>query len=386
VVAEWNAITQRTLFTDNVTPIPSSTLYFGFVSAAVYNAVVTIEGRYEQFTYQRAPHRRASSEAAAAAAAHRVLRHYFPGSAVALDADLATSLDGVRDGAKEDRGVAVGVAAADAVIALRVGDGLGAPVTFNQPPAPGVWRPTPDALAPFAVPWLGFVTPMLLPSATHVDLPGPDPITSRRYARDFREVDRYGSVDSTRRSTDQTDTALFFSDNAVAQYQTALRDQAVRRDLDIVDSARMFAIVGVTTADANISCWRAKYDYGYWRPITAIREAGTDGNARTDADPTWTPLVPTPPYPEYVSGHACVTGAFSNGLSYLFGARDIDLRLDSAGTGTSRVYRTARSLDRDTMNARIWLGLHFRKAMTDGNNLGHEVSEYGIRHAFQPID
>jgi len=141
-----------------------------------------------------------------------------------------------------------------------------------------------------------------------------------------------------------------------------------------VDSARIFAILSTTTADAVIACWRSTYDFAYWRPVAAIRMADTDGNRRTAPDPSWTPLVTTPPYPEYVSGHACITGATSNGLSYLFGAHRINLRLESSVTATSRSYMTARSLDRDTMNARIWLGIPFRKAMTDGNQLGHDVS------------
>ena len=384
VITEWNAIAERTIFTEAGTPIPPSALYFGFVSAAVYNAVVTIEGRYQPYTPQPRPHGRAATDAAAATAAYRVLSHYFPASASALAADYATSLARVRPGVAKDRGIRVGEAAAGAVIRLRENDGRNAPVSLTVDPAPGVWRPTPPALAPMLAPWLGFVTPMLLTSPTQVPLPGPDALTSRAYTRDFREVKNYGGLTGSRRSPAQTETALFFNSNAVAQYQQGLRDQAERRRLDIVDSARMFAILSTTTADALIACWRSKYDYAYWRPITAIQLADTDGNPRTMPDPGWTPLVPTPPYPEYVSGHACITGATSHGLSYLFGADRIRLRIASSVTGTSRRYLTASSLDRDTMNARIWLGLHFRKAMTDGNQLGHDVSDYGVRHFFRP--
>jgi hypothetical protein len=143
--------------------------------------------------------------------------------------------------------------------------------------------------------------------------------------------------------------------------------------------------LNVTGADALIACWRGKYESPFWRPSTAIQLADTDNNPATTADPTWTPLLVNPPYPDYPSGHACLTGATSNGLAHLFGARHINLALSSAVTGTTRQYGTAQDLDRDTMNARIWLGIHFRTAMTDGNQLGHRVSHWALRHYFQPV-
>jgi hypothetical protein len=383
VVTDWNAIAARTIFTENATPIPSSALYFGFVSIAVYDAVVAIEGGFEPYLEQRGS-RNASSEAAAATAAYRVLRHYFPASAENLRADYRASLADIPRGDAMARGKRVGETAAGQVIRLRRNDGRDATVPLVVELAPGVWRPTPDAFAPMAVSWLGFVKPLLLDSPTQIPLPGPDALDTDAYARDFAEVKAYGAKDGSSRSAEQTETALFFNFNSVLQYQVGLRDQVTRRGLDIVDSARAFAILGSTTADALIACWRAKYDYAYWRPITAIQLAATDGNDATEPDPAWTPLVLNPPYPDYTSGHACITGAASGTLSYLLGADAIDLNLFSGVTSTSRHYDTAEALDQDTMNARIWLGIHFRKAMTDGNQLGHDVSDWGATHYFQP--
>jgi hypothetical protein len=189
----------------------------------VHDAVATIEGGYRPYVSQPRPHGKASSEAAAATAAYHVLRHYFPTSATALAADHAASLATVPDGRAEDRGVAVGVRAAANIIAARVGDGIGAPITFDVPPAPGVWRPTPPANAAFLAPWLGFVSPLTLDSPTQIGLPGPDPITSAGYARDFAEVRDYGAANSTVRSPEQTQTALFWNNNVALQYQVALR-------------------------------------------------------------------------------------------------------------------------------------------------------------------
>jgi membrane-associated phospholipid phosphatase len=386
VITRWNTIAVRTIFTENATPVPSSALYFGFVSIAVHDAVVTIEGGYQPYLGQSRVRGKASSEAAAATAAYRVLKYYFPASAVSLAADYAESLALVRDGGAKVRGTEIGGAAAESLIHSRRDDGRNANILLNVAAAPGVWRPTPDALAPMLVPWLGFVTPLALRSPTQLRLPGPDPISSKAYARDFAEVKATGAATGSTRTDAQTETARFWSANAVAQYQTALGDQLNRRGWSIVASARAFALLGTSMADALIACWRAKYDYAYWRPITAIRLADTDGNSRTQRDVTWSPLVATPPYPDYVSGHASATGAATGVFSYLFGARSLNLDISSSATSITRHYSSAAALDAETMNARIWLGLHFRRAMIDANRLGHRVAAWTISHEFRPRD
>jgi hypothetical protein len=383
VVTTWNTIAGRTIYTENATPIPSSGLYFGFVSIAMFDAVAAIEGGFATYADQPRPQAYASPEVAAATAAYRVLLEYFPSSAVNLSADYARSLARVPDGVGKVHGQRVGEVAAAAVIASRVGDGRGAPITLNVTPAPGVWRPTPDAFAPMLVPWLGFVRPLTLTSPTQIVLPGPDAITSAAYGRDFAEVKAFGAKDGSSRSPSQTETALFFNSNSVLQYQEGMRTAVTDRGLNILQSARAFALLGTSTADALIACWRAKYDYAYWRPVTAIRLADTDNNDATTPDTGWTPLVPTPPYGDYVSGHACITGAASSTLSHLFGPTAIDLKLFSTVTGTNRIYTTASQLDEDTKSARIWLGLHFRRAMTDGNLLGHKTGDWTFTHQFR---
>jgi hypothetical protein len=384
VITTWNAIAERTVFAENATPIPASGLYFGFVSIAVYDAVVAIEGRYRPYLEQPKVRAKASTEAAAATAAYRVLSYYFPASAQNLAADYADSLDDIPDGKAKARGQQVGNTAAAALIAARLDDGRGAAVTLDVTPAPGVWRPTPEAFAPMLVPWLGFVRPLALRKPTQVRLPGPDPITSKAYARDFAEVKAKGALVGSTRTPAQTQTALFWNANSIAQYQTSLRTEVTQRGFDIVRSARAFALLGTSTADALIACWRFKYDDPYWRPITAIRLADTDGNRATKPDPTWSSLVATPPYPDYVSGHACVSGAASETFGRLFGARSINVDVFSTVTGTTRHFRTAAALDAETENARIWLGLHFRQAMDDGNHLGHRVATWTASHEFQP--
>ena len=169
------------------------------------------------------------------------------------------------------------------------------------------------------------------------------------------------------------------------QYQGGVRDLALRNGLDIVSSARMFAVLNAATADAGIACWRAKYDFAFWRPITAIQLADTDGNPATAPDKKWTPLVGTPAYPEYPSGHACLTGADVGRSERVLRRAPHRPQRELAGRDEAgRHFDTARALNEETMNARIWLGLHFRRAMTDANRLGQDVTSYVLRNAFRP--
>ncbi len=386
VITEWNAIAERTIFAENETPVPASNLYFAFVSIAMYDAVVATEGRFAPYLEQPSVRSDASPEVAAATAAYAVLRYYFPTSASELWQDYQAALTEAPKDAAFVQGIRAGAVAAATLIRARENDGRGADVTLDVEPAPGVWRPTPPDFAPFAVPWLGFVEPLTLESATQFPLDGPNPIDSVAYANEFAETKAYGENDESQRSAEQTEIALFYSANIVAQYQAGMRDAVTRRGLDIVDTARSFALLNTATADTIISCWRAKFDYPTWRPITAIQLADTDGNPLTEADPDWMPLGVNPPYSEYSSGHACVTGAASNTFAYLFGPDTMDLNLFSPVTSTTRHYDSSEALDADTMNARIWLGLHFRDSMEDANQLGHTVSDWTIANHFHPTD
>jgi hypothetical protein len=391
VILQWNRIAQRTIFDENATPVPASGLYFGLVSLAVYDAVVAIDGRFEPYAYRQRIERAASSQVAAATAAFVVLRKHFPASTEQLRADYLASVEDIRKDDAFFHGTRAGIEAAREILRAREGDGLhDAGITFTREPAPGVWRPTPPDDTPFAVPWLGFVHPLALRSATQFELPEPNALGSDAYARDFEEVKRLGDADGENRTAAQTENALFFSVNAMAQYQAGMRELVTSEGLDIAESARAFALLSTSTADALIACWRAKFEHPTWRPVTAIRLAESDGDPRTEADRDWTPLVPTPPYPEFASGHACLTGAASGTFGHLFGATSMNLRLTSAAPGfpepLTREYDDAAVLDREAMDARVWLGIHFRSSMGVANTLGHEVAEWVAAHQFQPAE
>jgi hypothetical protein len=217
---DWNATGVTTLAGDTGKVPQEWPLYLAFMHAAIYDAVVGVEGGYRPYLFHDHAPAGASATAAAAAAAHKILETYSPYAQPALDAALAASLAGIPDGPAKADGVAFGERMAQKLIDLRAHDGRNAPVSFTRPPAPGVWRPTPPAFAPMAVPWLGGVTPLLVHSATQFAPPPPPALTSRRYTRDFAEVKAVSSATSTVRTVDQTATALFFSGNAVVHSST----------------------------------------------------------------------------------------------------------------------------------------------------------------------
>jgi len=181
---------------------------------------------------------------------------------------------------------------------------------------------------------------------------------------------------------------MFTTDIAIGPYQAALRDVTARHPMDISDTARLFAAVDMSMTDAIIAVWDAKYHYGYWRPITAIRWAGGDGNRGTVRDPSWEPFIPTgtPPYPEYVSGFNGVTGAFTGSLSEILGDDDLDLNITSVAAGVTRHYDTAEALNQDGIDGRVYLGIHFRTADEVAIDMGTQVADWALDHYFEPED
>ena len=387
VISEWNQIAQTTLLADTTKSLLEDFLYMGFVHAAVYNAVVGIDGRYEAYKFRGRAPEGASSEAAAVAAAHKILVTYSPAlQHASLDTAYAASLAKIPEGKAKTHGITFGKLTASTLIEQRADDGRKpAPTSVAQEPAPGVWRPTPPGLLPGAVPWMGSVTPLLVRSGAQFGEAGPPPaLTSTQYTREFNEVKTLGSLNSAERTTAQTDTAKFYSGNPLVQFNTALRDQVNVRKLDIVDAARMFAAVDMSVADGVISVWHAKYLYNCWRPITAIHLAETDDNAATTADPNWAPLLANPPYPEYVSGYSGVIGAYARALEETFQTRNLQLTFTSTAVPNTRFYDSGSAAVQEVVDARVWLGIHFRSADVRGARMGQQVAEWALDRYFRP--
>jgi hypothetical protein len=384
-VIAWNAIAVRTILAPPTPQSPpASFVYSSFAQAAVYNAVVAIEGGYQPYKSGLEPSPGASVEAAVATAAHHVLLHYFPAQQTALDGDYSAALDAISDGPAETAGIDVGAEAAAELIAIRQGDGLGANIGFTMPTAgPGVWQ-LPTGVNPL-VPWMSKLRPFMLNSPDQFR-PGPPPsLGSQEWAEQYNEVLTYGRADSTVRTPQQTEIARFWSSVPLIQYNVAYQQIASGRGLTALEAARLMAMGNLVGADALIGCFDAKYHYLFWRPVTAISQGDTDGNNDTASDPTFAPLLGTPPHPEYPSAHGCVTSAQAEVFAEFLGTQHIKVMIPSTVTGIpARYYDTANDLTREIIDARVWAGIHYRGSDETGANLGRKVAHWTLKRYFLP--
>jgi hypothetical protein len=379
-VVKWNDTASAALGTDTALSAPVMAVGMAYVQAAVYNAVVGITGGAPLYRWHARGPSGASTDAAVAAAARGVLTAYFPLSQARVDAEYATSLAAIPDGTAKTAGIQFGERSAQHLLTTRQGDGWMGPVTYDVAPEPGIWRPTPPAMVPYLAPWLGLMRPFTMREHDQFR-PGPPPsLRSARYTHDLLEVQSLGSATSTTRTAEQTEIARFFGGNLASQLQGGYRDHVVRHGLDARAAARYFLVATLAGADAVITAWDAKLTFHNWRPVTAIQLADSDGNPRTTADPTWAPLIVTPPFPDYLSGHTTVIGAVLAALHRLDRTSVIDLNLTSLVTGTTRHYEVAEALDQEGIGARIWGGIHFRTADEMGSRVGSRVGLWSATH------
>jgi hypothetical protein len=366
-VRVWNGITVTTLVNATI-PAPVAPLYLSYVHQAVNEAVMGAGPRR-------------SVPAAVATAAHTVLTHHFPDQQARLDRALRNALADIPGGSAKGRGIRVGTAAAESIIAARAGDGLNGPDLPVPPAGPGEWQPVPP-LEVATASWLGSVTPFVLDSPSQFRPAGPPSLASDRWVRDYREVKALGSLTSTSRTAEQTEVALFWSDSPTVQSQRALRGLSRQNHLDAKATARLLAVANTAAADGLIACFDAKFHFNFWRPILAIPAGGTDGNPRTAPDPTWTPLLPlTPNYPEYPSAHGCATPAIAQVVDALDGRRGFSFVVSSDVTGTTHRFTSVAQLTREVGNARIWGGLHWRFGVDAGTAIARAVAREVLRAA-----
>jgi len=403
-VTDWNLIASNAIVLPPPAgagqPPPVSALSFAMVHGAVYDAVNAIDRGHQPYLVQPPSNPTDSKEAATAAAAYQVLIGLFPSQQPALQPLYDAYIAGLPDDPPGSKaaGISIGETTAAAMLTNRQNDGRFGPSPTPYPVAPGIWRPTPPNFLNDPAPWVGNVRPFLVPSAEMLRTDGPNALTSAAYTEDFNEVKEIGSLYSTTRTADETDAAIFWQDHAHALFNRIFRTLAASQNLSVADSARLFAMENLAAADAAIGCWNDKYYWQFWRPITAIQEADTDGNPDTEADPTWLPLFDpatpvcnplfplfTPPFPDHPSGHACATGAFVNTLQNFFGTDKIAVSAVSNKSCTTRSFDRFSDMLKEVIDARVWAGIHFRTADVQGSVLGKKVAQYLKKHYFQPV-
>jgi hypothetical protein len=354
----------------------------------MFEAVNAIAREFQPYAVRLDPIDGASAEAAAIAAAHAALIQLYPEQRALLDAGRDASLAAIADGAAKRDGIALGHAAAEAMLKLREHDGAAAAIAaIYQPLAgPGYWTPTPTAFRPALDPGWGTVRPFIMATGSQFR-PGPPPeLTSRQYARDFQEIKDVGSIASATRSQEQTDLARLWIATGPQNWNPIARQAASARVMTLAETARLFALLNMAGADAFIASWDAKYEHSQWRPLTGVRAADLDGNRDTEPDPSWTPLLATPPFPDYIAGHTTYAGAAQRVLERTFGKRPgHDLSLTSAtAPGVTRTYTTFRKIALDVVEARILGGIHWRTSSVEGLHVGQAIGRLAVERFLQP--
>ncbi len=403
VVLQWNDAIK---IIENKMPPPAESKMYAMISLAIHDALNNVVPKYEAYALNNSDVNASSiskkniaqiSDAAVSQAAHDVLTAMFPPSKTSADALLEASLAKIEDSDLRSKGVAIGAAAASSLFIKR---GADLPLGFSgyfEGSEPGIYQSNymPWALANPPI-WpanaaygtnLGSMTPFGMASSDQFRAVPPDPITSEAYTEDYKEVKRLGCTSCPERTAEQTEIGAFWVENVSSSLNRVARYMAELKGLDGWETARLLALLHISQIDANISSFEGKYYYKYWRPISAIRAGDTDGNDDTVGDITWTPTFTTPPTPDYPSTHAYTGGAGSEVLKRFFGTDDVSIKVISPYylPGVERTMTSFTQMGRENAISRIYIGYHFRKAVIEGEKMGHELGRYVFENSLREL-
>jgi hypothetical protein len=389
VITEWNVIAENTIPASAGVTLPRP---YAMMHIAMFDSIVAIEGGYQPYRVKVSAPRAASSEAAAAQAAHDVLTALLPANAAAYDAALAESLEGIHP-VRAQLGVQVGKEVAKKILEWRATDGWNQPQTFTPAPVPGVWRPTPPSNAP-----AGFVqsvdaVPFGLPRPYYFMPRRPPELDSQEYADGVNEIKAIGGVTSTVRTAEQTLQARLwasvnYKDLWSGVWNQVTRKLATDRKLSLLQSARLFVLVNTTMQDAVQTSMASKFAYALWRPVHAIQLADQDMNDATDPDPTWMPLLPTPPYPAYAGNMACIGAANARALQLFFGTNDIPVSITWTGingnTNVTRDFAGFQQVSEHQAISREYGGIHYHFDTTASQEVCPKIANYIYGNYMRP--
>jgi hypothetical protein len=375
IVRQWNEIAINAILPNG--PPFTAIRFMTIVQLSVFEAVNATTGKYQPYLGTVTAPPGASSEAAAITAAHGTLVAYFPAQAATLNAQRDASLGTIPDGQAKTDGIAVGIAAAAAMVADRVGDGSAPPIVHIPTNTdPYEWQLTPGCTGGVFRHWPN-VRPFGIESASQFRSDPPPALDSGVYAQDFNEVQLVGGVNSPNRSQDRTDVArLYAVGPGHWTWNYVLLQIASTRDDEITDTARTMAVMNMAINDAYISGFESKYFYRTWRPVTAIPRADEDGNKWTTAD-AFTPLISTPCFPAYPSNHGTGSGAARTVLERAYGRFGHSVMVfHPLAPGITRTYSDLKVITDDVADARVYGGIHWRYDQDAGERQGHAVGQY----------
>jgi hypothetical protein len=382
-VVHWNTVAGEAFAPSQGTNPMAQSRTLAILHASIHDALNAIDRRYQPYTPGLSEAPRANADAAVAAAAREVLVRLLPEQAAMIESAYSRALAGVRDGSARTAGIALGQAAARATLDRRQNDGADrAAIPYVPRAGAGEYQFTP----PFdfaAQPGWGQVTPFVIDLREH-ELEGPHALTSTQYAHDFAHVKAIGHVASTTRTAEQAEIARFWYEDSPLGWNRIANTVVRQRKLDAWDAARAFALMHFAMADGFIAGFADKYKFRFWRPETAIRAAAADGNAHTEPDATWKPLLITPPVPDYPSTHTVLGWAAAEVLIELFGDR---VRYDLTSLtlpGVTRQYRGFSQAAQENGLSRLYAGIHFAHAVSEGRRQGRSVGQ-AVAQALAPL-
>ncbi len=385
VVIQWNEILLDAIRTDRTSP-PQAARDLAIMHTAIFDAVNSIDRHYTPYAATVVVHPRASKEAATVAAAYETLISLFPAQRPSFDTRYTAALAAIPDGQAETDGVSAGRAVAGRILAMRANDGSSSTVAYTPGTNPGEWRPTPTGLQPAVLPQWPNVQPWAMTSGSQYRPDASPALSSAAYATALNEVKVIGSATSSTRTSDQTDIAKFWANGAgtstpPGHWNIVAGIVAEEQHNSLEENARLFAMLNIGLADAAIASWDAKYEFNLWRPITAIRNADTDNNPATTADPLWTPLLATPAFPSYTSGHSTFSGTAAAILKGFFKKDNVHFVLPSETAGVAnRTFSSFSQAAAESGVSRIYAGIHYSFDNVAGLEAGNKLGNYVVRN------
>ena len=391
-VTDWNVIIEKAASASSSKPgVTHSGRNVSLMHFAMHDALNAISRRYDSYRVDRSS-AGANAQAAVLAAGHGVAVRLYPDQASSLDQVYSNMLATIPDGPSKNEGVVLGDEVAAETVALRADDHFdfirpaGEPFVSGNGPygsGPGAWFPAPDSPTQNAVfPRASLVTPLVIasPSQFRNVLPGPLKVNSGNYLRELEEVKALGLKTSTLRTSDQTIIAMFFADPSMFRvFNEIARTLISARGNDLWESTRTLALLNAAIADTYVAVFDAKYHYQFWRPTLAIRGADNHGNEKTAPDPNWLPLLATPPFPEYPSGHTGACGSAQIILESAFGRNTPFTATSTRLPEYIRHFSNFDEASRECVEGRMLSGAHFRFSNEDALHLGQHISRYALR-------
>jgi hypothetical protein len=381
VFTDWNENTV-TLVTPRMAPAAGQRVV-AIVQTAMFDAVNSIERRYQPYLLQLPTAPTASKEAAAATAAGTVLAALIPDAVARVKPLTASYLASIPNSEAKSKGIELGQMIAAKHLEARLHDGSDAPDSYRYKTKPGVYVPTAITTSSS---WAN-VKPFALTSASQFRPQPPVSLASEEWATDYNEIKEFGGKTSTKRSDRQTEDGHFWLITGPQSTEPVVRQIVLAKQMNLIDTARFMAVTAVAGADAAIAVFDAKYHYEFWRPITAIRNGDEDDNPATERDATWQPIDNTPMHPEYPCAHCIISGAVASAIEAQLGTADIPEVTMTSPTAPGATHRWAniRDYNKEVSQARIWAGFHYRFSTRVGQDMGRKIGEYVVKNLMQPV-